>query len=336
MFNQKESSNLQLCHAKEEKREKKTNFSVYKGLLLAMMSGVFYSTAAVIVKQMKNIHPGQLAVYRFVAIFAFSLPEAVKSQENLMGPKNLRFLLVLRGIFGATNLYLNFLAFRYLPLGESAVIIFSVPVFVTVAARIFLKEPCGIFQTITVFTTVLGIIFATKIPLKLSGSNIVYTKESVYGLLAAVGSLLFSTCRFIVIRKIKKVHHSIIMFNFGWVAILETTFLAAIVGDFQWHDCGLQKFYIIVLGLVSFAGQTLLTMALQCELAGPVSTMRAASDIVLAFVWQTLLFQDVPDVFSSLGAVLVGVSVILVGLKKWVSALSSDSIYRKKLWWMLI
>ncbi|GFS84167.1 solute carrier family 35 member G1 [Nephila pilipes] len=131
---------------KDEKTQK-SKFSVFKGLLLAMLSGVFYSAAAVIVKQMKNLHPGQLSVYRFVAILAMSLPQTVKCGENPFGPRDLRLLLVLRGIFGATNLFLNFLAFRYLPLGEAAVIIFSVPVFVTVAARIFLKEPCGIFQS---------------------------------------------------------------------------------------------------------------------------------------------------------------------------------------------
>ena len=335
MLGQKQSFDLQDPPPKTENSSKREKNSVYKGLLLAMLSGVFYSTAAVIVKQMKNIYPGQLAMYRFIAILAFSFPEAVKCQENLLGPKDLRFLLFLRGIFGATNLFLNFLAFRYLPLGEAAVIIFSVPVFVTVAARIFLKEPCGIFQSVTVFITVVGIILTTKIPQKLSGQSLSYSSESIYGLLAAVGSLLFSTCRFIVIRKIKSVHHSIIMFNFGLVAIIETATLTAIIGNFGWHDCGLQNFLIIVLGIVSFAGQTLLTMALQCELAGPVSTMRAASDIVLAFVWQTVLFHNIPDVFSSVGAVLVGASVILVGLRKWVSALPDDSNNKKRLEWIL-
>ncbi|GIY12897.1 hypothetical protein CEXT_203251 [Caerostris extrusa] len=200
---------------------KRNKFSVFKGLILAMLSGVFYSSAAVIVKEMKNLHPGQLSVYRFIAILVMSLPETVKCGENPFGPKDLRFLLVLRGFFGATNLFLNFIAFRYLPLGEAAVIIFSVPVFVTVAARIFLKEPCGIFQSVTVVLTVIGIIFTAKIPSRLMGHDIFYTSENLYGLLAAVASLLFSTCRFIVIRKVKSVHHAVIMFNFGWVAIVK-------------------------------------------------------------------------------------------------------------------
>lgn len=283
---------------------------------------------------MRNLHPGQLSVYRFVGILALSIPQTVHCGENPFGPRDLRFLLVLRGIFGATNLFLNFLAFRYLPLGEAAVIIFSVPVFVTVAARVFLKEPCGIFQSVTVALTIIGIIFTAHLPSRLSGSPFVYTRDNVYGLLAAVASLVFSTCRFIVIRKIRSVHHAVIMFNFGWVAILETVSLTFLVGEFHEHDCGLQSFFIILLGFLSYAGQTLLTMALQCELAGPVATMRAAADIVLAFMWQTFLFKDIPDLFSIVGAVLVGFSVVFAGLRKWVSSLPDDSRCRKRLGWM--
>ncbi|GIY52958.1 solute carrier family 35 member G1 [Caerostris darwini] len=325
----------EIPEASKTEKPKRNKFSVFKGLILAMLSGVFYSSAAVIVKEMKNLHPGQLSVYRFIAILVMSLPETIKCGENPFGPKDLRFLLVLRGFFGATNLFLNFIAFRYLPLGEAAVIIFSVPVFVTVAARIFLKEPCGIFQSVTVVLTVVGIIFTAKIPSRLMGHDILYTSENLYGLLAAVASLLFSTCRFIVIRKVKSVHHAVIMFNFGWVAIVETVTLTAITGDFKWHKCGVQNVYILLLGLFSYAGQTLLTMALQCELAGPVSTMRAAADIVLAFMWQTFLFRNTPDSFSIVGAILVGFSVVFVGLRKWVSSLPEESNQRKRLRWII-
>lgn len=316
------------------KQLKSDKYSIFKGLFLALISGFFYSIAAVIVKQVKNLHPGQLAVYRFTSILVFSMPPAVMSQEYILGPKDLRILLILRGIFGATNLFLNFVAFRYLPLGEAAVIIFSVPVFVTITARIFLKEPCGIFQSIIVFLTVIGIILTTKIPMKLAGNSIPYSRESLFGLMAAVASLLFSTCRFIVIRKVKSVHYSIIMFNNGWVALIESIILTVITGNFKWHDCDRQGYYIIVLGLVSYVGQTLLTISLQCELAGPVSTMRSAADIVLAFIWQTTLFEDVPDILSICGAALVGFSVVFVGLKKWVSSLPPESQHLKYIGWI--
>ncbi|GIX73386.1 hypothetical protein CEXT_187821 [Caerostris extrusa] len=91
----------------------------------------------------------------------------------------------------------------------------------------------------------------------------------------------------------------------------------------------------MLLGLFSYTGQTMLIMALQCECAGPVSTMKAASDIVLAFFWQTFLFSNSPDMFSVIGALLVGVSVVFVGVSKWVMSLPEDSPQRKRLRWII-
>ncbi|XP_035230074.1 solute carrier family 35 member G1-like [Stegodyphus dumicola] len=338
MIHKKKKFHLQHSEEKLELQTKPSGskFSVFTGLLLALLSGLFYSSTAVIVKKMTGLHPGQLATYRFLAVLTFSFPESIKSGENILGPKNLRFLLMIRGIFGATNLFLNFIAFRYLPLGEAAIIIFSVPIFVTVAAKIFLKEPCGIFQTLTVFLTVVGIMFNTKIPSRLAGSSFTYSTEFIYGILAAFASLIFSTGRFIVLRKVKSVHHAVIMFNSSWVAIIESVILTLLLGNFKWHSCGLDSILIVVLGIISYIGQTMLTIALQCENAGPISTMRAAADIVLAFLWQTLFFREVPDAFSISGAVLISFSVITVGLQKWVSSLPPESSTFKRLKWMTL
>ena len=318
----------------KHKEQKNKKSLVYKGLFFAMTSGMSFSIASVVVKKLQNIDTGQLAVYRFVAILVFSMPSAIKSQENLLGPKDFRFLLVLRAVFGATNVFLNFMAFRYLPLGEAAVIIFSVPVFVTLAARICLKEPCGIFQSITVLLTVIGIILTTKLPSKLSSNSKAYTPESLYGIAAAIGSLSFSTLRFILIRKVKSVHTSIIMFNNSWISLIETLILTAIFSNFKWQNCGSDGFFIIVLGVVSYLGQLFLTTSLQCEMAGPVSTVRSATDIVLAFVWQITLFHEAPDGLSVSGAILVGFSVIFAGLKKWASSLPPKSSHLKYFGWM--
>lgn len=50
----------------------------------------------------------------------------------------MRIYLILRGIAGATSLLLRFYAFRYLPIADASVIIFSVPVVVSIFACIFL------------------------------------------------------------------------------------------------------------------------------------------------------------------------------------------------------
>ncbi|GFX40030.1 solute carrier family 35 member G1 [Trichonephila clavipes] len=280
------------------------NFSLYKGLFYSSSSSVFFSLSSVIVKYVKDISPGELAVLRFVGILIFTLPLVIYSREDPFGPRKVRHLLIFRGLVGATSLFLRFVAFRYLPIADASVIIFSIPVFVAVLARIFLKEPCGFFHAFTVFLTLIGIILITKLPLILADEIASYSTSHYFGVGAALGSTIFGASVYVVIRKMTVVHHSVIMFNFGWVAILETVCLTFATGEFVAPTCGLEQWLVILLGIFSFCGQMLLTMALKTEHASPVAIVRAATDIVLAFFWQIWFFNEIPDVYSISGAVL--------------------------------
>ncbi|CAG2179297.1 unnamed protein product, partial [Oppiella nova] len=82
----------------------------------------------------KDISPAQLAIFRFVGIFVFSIPVVVKNGSNVFGPKGVRHILVLRSISGATSLFFTFYAFRLLSLTDASIITFSIP------------ESCGIFD----------------------------------------------------------------------------------------------------------------------------------------------------------------------------------------------
>lgn len=82
--------------------------------------------------------------------------------------------------------------------------------------------------------------------------------------------------------------------------------------------------------MCSFAGQVLLTLALQVENAGPVAIART-SDIVFAFIWQILFFKEVPNIYSILGAFLVTSSVVVTGLRKWIVSLPDNSPLKMKL-----
>ncbi|CAL1297642.1 unnamed protein product [Larinioides sclopetarius] len=303
---------------------KSRHASLFKGLFFAMLSGVSFSIVSVIVKQMKNLHPGQLALYRFVATCVMSMPETMKTGQNPFGPREFRFFLVLRGVLGGLSIFLNFISFRYLGLGEASVIIFSSPVVVTIFARIFFKEPCKFFQSISVMLTVIGIIFTTKLPARLTEIPVVYSSEKIYGLVAAIFSMFCLSAIQLLTRKVRRVHHSILIFNFSWVGILVIAFLTAVLGNFKWHLCGIQSIYILLLALFSYSGLTFVVMALQCEYAGPVSTVRAAADIGLAFVWQIFIFHDIPDFYGIIGAILVLVSIVFISLDKWLTNLKGN------------
>jgi drug/metabolite transporter (DMT)-like permease len=318
-----------------ERRSSRWKPKPYMGIVLATISSLFFSLCSVIVKWMVNVHPMELAACRFVGVLLPAIPIAVWRKENLF-PRGKRLMLILRSFVGTTGLMLSFYAFRHMPLADASVIVFSVPVFVSIFALIFLKEPCDSFSIVTICLTLTGVVLITR-PIFIFGQSVppLGSDESsldtdIWGGIAAFSATLFGANAYVLLRVLKGLHFSVIMINFGFFALLETLFISWVLGVLCLPQCGLERLLVIALGAFSFGGQILLTVSLQIEQAGPVSIARTA-DIVFAFIWQVLFFKEVPNIYSILGAFFVTSSVVLIGLRKWAVALPDDSNLKKSL-----
>lgn len=153
----------------------------------------------------------------------------------------------------------------------------------------------------------------------------------VRGVLAALSSTFFAASVYIILRKAKSVHHSVIMFNFGAIAIVETGLLTIILDGFSLPATSEEWILIALLMLFSFFGQILLTKSLQLEQAGPVAIVRSATDIVLAFAWQIWFFNQTPNFWSISGAFLVIFCILLTSIRKWVLSLPEHSMIKHRL-----
>lgn len=269
------------------------------------------------------------------------LPVLIYKEESVF-PKGKRIILILRCFVGTTGLMLSFYAFRHMALADASVIIFSTPVFVAIFARLFLKEPCGIFNAITIVLTLIGVVLITRPPIifgdsipSLTDDQITDGDYDLWGPVAAISSTLFGANAYVLLRALKGLHFSVIMTNFGSFALVYTFIISWFLGSLCMPSCGTDRLLVVALAIFSFLGQILLTLALQLEQAGPVAIARSA-DIVFAFIWQILFFKEVPNRYSVFGALLVVSSVVLTGLRKWVVTLSRDSILRRKLNWLSI
>ncbi|XP_038217443.1 solute carrier family 35 member G1-like [Zerene cesonia] len=303
----------------------------YLGLLLATLSSLFFSLCSVIVKSLVNIDPMQLAMFRFIGVLLPTIPIVIYTEQPIF-PQGKRILLILRSVVGTVGLMLSFYAFRNMPLADASVIVFSVPVFVALFARVFLKEPCGIWNTISIILTLLGVILITHPPFLFGSEQVEINQNynSLRGAVAAFVSTIFGANAYVLLRVLKGLHFSVIMTNFGAIAILQTLFYSFIFGILCMPNCGTERFLVVCLALFSYLGQILLTMSLQMEQAGPVAIARSA-DIVFAFLWQVMFFDEIPSKYSVCGAVLVLSSVLLVGIRKWALALPAESHLRKML-----
>jgi len=123
------------------------------------------------------------------------------------------------------------------------------------------------------------------------------------------------------------------MSTFGAFAIVQTFLTTWALGELCLPACGRDRYLMVLLAVFSFAGQILLTMALQREQAGPVAIARSA-DVVFAFIWQVssyrlnsmlhpyckrlftffkkvVFLDEIPGWLSLIGALLVTTSVLI-------------------------
>ena len=310
-----------------------STFKHYKGIVLALTSSIFFTLTAVIVKHLKDIHPGEMACFRFAGILLFTVPMLITAEVAPFGLPDKRHFLLLRGIAGATSLYLRYAALRYLPIANATVIVLSMPVFVSIFARIFLKEPCGVFHCIAIGITIIGIGFTANI-----GALIGMTESEgkdrsgeITGLIYSMGATLVGASVYVFVRKVKEVHNSVILFNFSLVAVIETAILTGLDHGFTLPKEGYTPWLLMLLCVLSFYAQLLLTKALQVEEAAIVSVTRSSAEVVCAFVFQILIFQHTPDMYACIGGLIVLSSVLLISARKWVLTLPSNHMGRRLL-----
>uniref|UniRef100_T1J654 1-acyl-sn-glycerol-3-phosphate acyltransferase n=1 Tax=Strigamia maritima TaxID=126957 RepID=T1J654_STRMM len=299
--------------------------SSYLGLIMAVLSSLCFSLCSLIVKVMGDVDPLELSAVRFIGILLPTISVVIYTQENPLGPREKRGFLILRAICGAMSLMTQFYAIRHMPLADASVVIFSAPVFVAIFARIFLNEQCTMFNIIMIVLTILGVLFITKPPF-LFGDSVYdrgYTSETVRGAFVALIGTIFNANVYILLRHLKGIHYSVIMLTFSTIAIVLSSISTVVFGHVCWPPCGMERVLIILIAVFSFGGQVLLTKSLQLEQAGSVAIYRTA-DIVFAFIWQIIFFNEVPNIYSISGAVLVSTSVILTGVRKWLFLLPDN------------
>ncbi|KAH9395246.1 hypothetical protein TYRP_021005 [Tyrophagus putrescentiae] len=167
-----------------------------------------------------------------------------------------------------------------------------------------------------------------------SGSSSHSLLGNCYALLSTIlGAMVFVFIRKVGPTEMSTVHHSIILFNFAWIAMAEllpVCYLSTpedfVISDFL--PIGDHTPYLLfALAVLSFYGQVLMTKAIQLEEAGVVAVVRGSSEAVFSFVLEVTVFGVQPDMYSILGALLVLFSVVLLTVRNTTSqgATSSNS-----------
>ena len=102
---------------------------------------------------------------------------------------------------------------------------------------------------------------------------------------------------------------------------------------FPWpkHTTSPTAWWLLVATAFLGAGaQICINRGLQLEKAGPATSMRFL-DIILSYVWQVWILHEHTDAYSIVGATLVSVCLIMMGMKKWWNVRKARLAYEQSL-----
>ncbi|XP_077498051.1 solute carrier family 35 member G1-like [Amblyomma americanum] len=316
--------------------EKNVNF--FLGMFYATLNSALVGFISVLIKILYDIPTLQLTTMRLAGIFVFSAPLVIYSGRDPFGHPSNRVYLLFRATAGVAGLYFRFWSMKLIPLSDVAVILASLPVFVTALARVFLNEPCGVSDSLILILTMAGLMMSAKLPLPfmhVAGVRDSKPDPNKYkGLLFALLSTLFGAIKFLISRTVRYEHHSVTLFTYGLVGVVECLMLSAGTEQYVLPRCGLGRVIFVAFTVLSFLEHMVLIKALQMENAGPVSVVIAAMDVVFMFAVELMLFGNIPDKYSFTGAALVSVCVFLQMAKKTVMESHEHSLFRKLFFWL--
>ncbi|KAK9237419.1 hypothetical protein V1525DRAFT_426289 [Lipomyces kononenkoae] len=252
-----------------------------------------------------------------------------KVQDAPLGPKEVRPLLVLRGLTGFFGLFGMYYSLTYLSLSDATVISFLSPTVAGFTCSVFLKEKFGRVDKIAGFISFFGVILIAQPTQSLTtGDSTVTTGERLGAVGVALLGVLGAAGAFTTIRCIGQRAHPLISVNY--FAIMCTIVSSCALGfspslDFVLPQAAWQWALLFGIGICGFCYQFLLTAGLQREKAGRAGNMLYLQ-MFLAFLFEKLVWNETPDWMEITGSGVILGSAVWVALSKRQTEAGYDKV----------
>lgn len=291
-----------------------------KGVLLILLSTIFFTLQAVVVSYLKNdLTSTVIVAIQLWLIFSIVFPLMVLWGIPIVGPKdNLKFLIV-RSFVGSMNLALKYFAFQNMRIGDATAIFFATPAFTGIFARIILKEPFNKLEMVVVALSIIGVLIVSQPPFLFPKGQDEKVQNTPAGIASAVSAMLLTSLAFVLIRKMGKRNirplQTIMYFSVIGGVLLST--FNTVSGNWVLPACGSTRYILLGFGGLGFCTQVLVTYVLTLEKAVVVSVARS-NEVFLTFLFEFLIFSVVPSLLSCIGSLLIVSSILLLLWKKTI------------------
>ncbi|MGB5697522.1 MAG: DMT family transporter [Polyangiales bacterium] len=275
------------------------------GIRHMLMGTVFFSAMSVFAKLAGERLPTMELVLARVIVTLVMSWWVIKGLGIYPWGNNKR-LLLMRGFAGFMGLSCYFYSITHLPLADATVIQFCNPMLAALIAVFALKEPLRMIDVIATVCSMVGVVLVAQ-PTLLFTSGVHLDPVAV--LIGVVGAV-FSAIAYVVIRRLGSTeHHMVVVFYFPLVTGPASLPILALEGLVL--PKGVEWLLLLGIGVAAQLGQIEITKGFKLETAGRASSVTYLQ-IVLAYTWGILLFGEVPNAISVVGALLVVLGIFSV------------------------
>jgi drug/metabolite transporter (DMT)-like permease len=267
-----------------------------EGVRSMFLSTLAFSLANILVKQVPHIPAMEIVFFRCVIASALCFIGLYRAKADWRGSN--RTLLLLRGLFGTTALFLFFTTIKNIPLAPAMTIKYISPIFTTVIAIFILSESVLPLQWVFYAIAFGGVLLIDQFDPRISP----------FYLALGVVSAFCSGMAYNLVRSMKGKEHPL-------TVVLHFQLVGAVVGFvslfFSWTTpIGWDWLYLLLVGVFSQLGQIFLTNALQKERVAGVAIINYTG-LVYALLAGALIYGEEQSSESIAGMLLVVFGVLL-------------------------
>ncbi len=269
-----------------------------QGAALLALSALLFSGMGVMIREASaTINNENIVFFRNIVGVVFFLPLVLAKGLRPFKTQRLKSHL-LRTSYGLAAMYCFFYAIAHLPLADAMVFTYSAPVFTPIIAYLWLKEPLTKRMLVFSLLGLIGVILVAK------------PSDALFGSLSLVGlaaSLLAATA-FVSIREMSDTEPA---FRMVFYFALFSSLISAVPLIWAWQPLSSEQLILLCsAGLLAALAQIVMSRAYTLAppgLIGPVAYLA----IVFAGIFSLILWDEVPDLYSIIGAILIFAASLL-------------------------
>lgn len=264
-----------------------------RGIFMIICSAFFFALMAAFVRLAGDLPSTQKSFFRNLIALIFALIVLLKQNNGFLEKKeNIKYLF-LRSAAGTVGILCHFYAIDHLVLSDASMLNKLSPFFAIIFSYFLLKEKITLVQAGAVITAFIGSLFIIKPGFRLD------VFPALMGILGGLGAgAAYAAVRLLSKRGERGAF--IIFFFSAFSCVVTLPFML-----FGYKPMSISQLLILLMaGLCASGGQFCITAAYSSAPASEISVYDY-SQIIFAAVIGYFLFDQMPDIFSVIGYVII-------------------------------